>query len=138
MLRPATVTTNCRYGLGVANSLSWPCPFIGFGFVMFGLGSLPTITMTYGTYLLVNVLMTVVDSYFSVAPEAVLLIVGLKNVFGFGFSYGVIPWITAWGFSHTFGTIAGIQFGVVLLGLPLWYFGKRLRHLTAKWKIIMW
>ena len=41
-----------RYGLGVANLLSWPCAYIGFGFVMFGLGSLPTITMTYGTHLL--------------------------------------------------------------------------------------
>jgi hypothetical protein len=82
--------------------------------------------------------MTVVDSYYAVAPEAVLLIVGLKNVFGFGFSYGVIPWITAMGYERTFGTVAGIQFAVVLLGVPLWLFGKRLRHLTARWRVIMW
>jgi hypothetical protein len=80
----------------------------------------------------------VVDSYFPTAPETALLIVGLKNVFGFGFSYGIIPWITRSGYAGTFGALAGMQFGVVLLGLPLWYFGKQIRHATAKWKIIMW
>ena len=42
-----------------------------------------------------------VDCYYPAAAEAILLIVGLKNVFGFGFSYSVIPWLTAWGYrSH--------------------------------------
>jgi hypothetical protein len=66
------------------------------------------------------------------------LIIGLKNVFGFCFSYAIIPWITARGYPHTFGTFAAIQFGVVLLGLPLWYYGKKIRHATANWKIILW
>ena len=79
-----------------------------------------------------------VDCYYPAAAEAALLIVGLKNVFGFGFSYSVIPWLTAWGYAHTFGTFAAIQIGVVLLGLPLWYFGKKIRHATVKWKIILW
>ena len=43
------------------------------------------------------------------------------------------------GYERTFGTVAGIQFAVVLLGLPLsWWYGKRLRHLTAKWRVIKW
>jgi hypothetical protein len=66
-----------------------------------------------------------------------LLIIGLKNVFSFAFAYSIIPWLTHWGFARVFGTMAGIMFGIVLLGLPLWYWGKLFRHVSAKWKIIM-
>lgn len=80
----------------------------------------------------------VVDCYFPLAPDLMLLIIGLKNVFGFGFAYAIIPWISDWGYSGAFGTTAAIYFFVVLLGFPLWYWGKKIRHATAKWKIIMW
>jgi hypothetical protein len=79
-----------------------------------------------------------VDSYYILAPESTLLIVGLKNIFGFGFSYAIIPWITRDGFGRALGAMAGIQFAIVLLGVPLWYFGKQIRHITAKWKVVMW
>jgi hypothetical protein len=67
-----------------------------------------------------------------------LLIVGLKNIFGFGFGYAVYPWIARSGFSGFFGALAGIQFGVVLLGLPLYLWGKQIRHATSKWRLIIW
>ena len=38
-----------RYGLGVQNQTSWAVPFVGTGFVGFGLTAVPTITMTYGS-----------------------------------------------------------------------------------------
>jgi hypothetical protein len=79
----------------------------------------------------------VVDSYYPVSPDLILLIVGLKNVFGFGFSYAIIPWINAVGFKRLYGTLAGIEYAVILLGLPLWYFGKQIRHITGAWKIIL-
>jgi hypothetical protein len=36
--------------------------------------------------------MIAVDCYYPVAPEAIQLIVGLRQVIGFGFSYAVTPW----------------------------------------------
>jgi hypothetical protein len=78
------------------------------------------------------------DSYYPIVPELTLLIVGLKNIFGFGFGYAVIPWITRSGYSGFFGAMAGIQFGVVLLGLPLYFRGKQIRHATSKWELIIW
>jgi hypothetical protein len=33
-----------------------------------------------------------VDCYYPVAEEAIFLIVGLKNIISFGFSYAVDPW----------------------------------------------
>jgi len=68
--------------------------------------------------------MLVVDIYFSLAPEAVLLIIGSKNVVGFGFSYGVIPWVTALEYSRTFGTVAGIQLLLRYWDCPFGFLGR--------------
>ena len=78
------------------------------------------------------------DCYYPAAPEAISLIVGLKNVIGFGFGYGAAPWIKNQGFKSSLGAMAGITFGSILLGVPLYVFGKQLRFATAKWKLIMW
>ena len=81
---------------------------------------------------------TAVDCYYPAAPEVINLIVGLKNVIGFGFSYAVVPWITNQGFKKCFGAMAGIMFGSILLGVVLYIYGKQLRTATAKWKVITW
>src|SRR5947199_58007 len=49
----------------------------------------------------------VIDCYFLVSYEALLMVNGLKNIFGFGFSYAVVPWITLQGFQGAFGTMVG-------------------------------
>jgi hypothetical protein len=36
--------------LGVQHQTSWAVPFVGTGFIGFGLTAIPTITMTYGNY----------------------------------------------------------------------------------------
>ena len=79
-----------------------------------------------------------VDSYYLVSPELMLLVVALKNIFGFGFSYAVLPWLTATGYVNTFVAMAFILFGLILFGLPLWYWGKQIRYASAKWKIVLW
>jgi hypothetical protein len=80
----------------------------------------------------------VVDCYYPVTAEVLLLSSGLRNVFGFGFAFGVTSWISHAGFKRAFGTMAGIQCAVMLFGIPLWYYGKQLRHKTAGWKVISW
>src|SRR5438046_8040832 len=80
----------------------------------------------------------VADCYLPVASEVLLLSVGLRNVFGFGFSYGVIPWINAVGYQTAFGTMVAIHCVILLLGVPLWYWGKQIRHKSAGWKVIIW
>jgi len=90
------------------------------------------------SYCLVSKLV-VIDSYYPVAFEALLLVNGLKNMFAFGFSYGVIPWLTRSGFQAAFGEMAGIQTGVMLFAiLPLNLYGKQIRHKSAGWKVISW
>ena len=78
------------------------------------------------------------DCYYPVAEEAIFLIVALKNVIAFGFSYAVIPWTTSWGIARVCGVMAGLLFGSILLGFPLYIFGKQLRVASAKLKLSMW
>jgi len=35
------------------------------------------------------------DCYLPVAPDALLLVNGLKNIVAFGFLYGIVPWFLA-------------------------------------------
>jgi hypothetical protein len=81
---------------------------------------------------------SVIDSYYPVAFEALLLVNGLKNIFAFGFSYGVVPWITRSGFQGAFGEMIAVQTGVMLFAVPLFLYGKKLRHISAGWKVISW
>jgi hypothetical protein len=127
--------TNIRYGMGVQHQTSWVVPFLGFGFVCFGLTAIPTITMTYGNFY-DSWLMIVLDSYYPVAYESFLLIAGLKNVFSFGFSFAIVPWVTLSGFQGAFGTMVGVQCALMLFGVPLWYYGKKIRHKSAGWRVI--
>jgi hypothetical protein len=89
-------------------------------------------------HLNVMYLILVIDSYYPVAFEALLLVNGLKNCFAFGFSYGVVPWLTRSGYQGAFCEMIAIQCGVMLFAIPLWYYGKKLRHVSAQWKVISW
>jgi hypothetical protein len=80
----------------------------------------------------------VIDCYFPVAFEALLLVNGLKQIFSFGFAYSVVPWVTGSGYQAAFGTMAGIQVAIMLLGLPLWYWGKQIREVSKTFRIIYW
>jgi hypothetical protein len=48
MFSPSSSKAKSRYGLGIAHVTPWPLPFIGSSLVYFGIGCIPTITMTYG------------------------------------------------------------------------------------------
>jgi hypothetical protein len=80
----------------------------------------------------------VLDSYYPVAYEALVLVNAVKQLFAFGFSYGIVPWIMLDGFGGAFGAMAGIQAALIIfLGFPMWYFGKRIRHKSSGWKVIL-
>lgn len=75
------------FGFAVQEQMSWAVIFVAYGFINVGLTGVANIGMTY-----------VMDSYFPVAADALLVVNGLKNVVAFGFSYGAVPWITGSGY----------------------------------------
>jgi hypothetical protein len=66
------------------------------------------------------------------------LINGGKNIFAFAVSFGVVPWVLKSGYANAFGEMAGIQTGVMLLTIPFYFYGKKIRHYSASWKLISW
>ncbi|KAJ9612972.1 hypothetical protein H2200_002913 [Cladophialophora chaetospira] len=149
---PLILTTigTALFGVGLADTWSWPGLFISFGLISVALTSISSICMTY-----------VLDAYFPAAPEALLLVNALKNIITFGFLYAIFPWITAVGYkavslesnvlqiervtNHTsvflqaLGSMAAIYFVVIAFAYVLMFYGKRIRHHTStKWRIIIW
>jgi hypothetical protein len=45
------------------------------------------------SHALYSILITVVDAYLPVVPEALLLVNAFKQLFAFGFAYGIVPWM---------------------------------------------
>lgn len=129
---------DARYGCGIQHLDSWAVPWIGYGFLTFGLSSIPSIVMTYGIAPKIILVNSAIDCYYLVAFEALLVICGLKNIFSFGFSYGVVGWIQDSGYQGAFGEMVAIQTGVMLLAIPLWFWGKKLRHRSSSWKVVCW
>jgi len=77
------------------------------------------------------------DCYLPVAPDALLLVNGLKNVVAFGFLYGIVPWYLE-GPAACFGAQAGIFAAVIVGGgVPLALFGGRIRRATGRWRVIL-
>jgi hypothetical protein len=55
----------------------------------------------------------------------------------FGFLYGVVPWVTEAGYIDSFGAQAGIYVLIMALAVPVIIWGKQMRHVTARWKVIL-
>ncbi len=78
------------------------------------------------------------DCLLPIAPDALLLVNGLKNIVAFGFLYALSPWIASMGFVNTFGMQAGIYVAIIAGGgLFLWLFGAGIRRVTGRWRIIL-
>ncbi|KAK3059932.1 hypothetical protein LTS18_009730, partial [Coniosporium uncinatum] len=56
--------------------------------------------------------------------------------FGFLLSFYTNPWIARSGYRSAFGTMAGISGGIMLLMVPFYSWGKRVRRLTMQWRIM--
>lgn len=60
----------------------------------------------------------------------------LTAAFGFLLSFYTNPWIELQGYARSFGAMAGICGAVLLLWVPLFFYGRRVRKATLQWEII--
>ncbi|KAJ9606384.1 hypothetical protein H2200_009345 [Cladophialophora chaetospira] len=107
------------FGFGAQRSLHWAVLYIGYGLISI-VPAAASIAMTY-----------VMDSYFEVAAEGLLVVNGIKNVVAYGFTYGFIPWTASVGYETVFGTMAGIWIFTLLLAVPLYVWGAGIRRYTT-------
>ncbi|KAK4942089.1 hypothetical protein LTR10_018125 [Elasticomyces elasticus] len=115
------------FGFGAERQLHWIVMFIGYG-LLASCNAAASIGMTY-----------VMDSYYEVAAEGLLLVNGLKNLIAWAFTYGFIPWTETSGYARVFGTMAALFFVWMLAAVPMYFYGKAWRDWTArKMKVIFW
>ncbi|KAL7943433.1 MFS general substrate transporter [Trichoderma barbatum] len=113
------------YGVGIQYKLHWICPTIGLGLLSFSITQANTICIVY-----------VIDSYRPVAGEITLAVTGFKALFAFFLSFETNPWINLSGYQDAFGAMAGIAVGVLLMWIPLYFWGKKIRHYSWRWRVI--
>ncbi|KEF51967.1 uncharacterized protein A1O9_11957 [Exophiala aquamarina CBS 119918] len=110
------------FGFGAQKSLHWAVLYVGYGLISI-VPAAASIAMTY-----------VMDSYFEVAAEGLLVVNGIKNVAAYGFTYGFIPWTTSVGY-ETVNPAPHFEFfqGPKQLtpAVGLWDYGRHLDIYTA-------
>jgi hypothetical protein len=73
------------------------------------------------------------DSYPARAGPVLVVITAFRGFVSFGTSYGVAKFIETAGYDGSFGTYAGLTALFGLLGIPIFFFGKRIRAYTGRW-----
>ncbi|KAI7547338.1 MFS general substrate transporter [Hortaea werneckii] len=100
----------------------WPWPAIivcGFGFSGLAVTSIPTIAIAYA-----------VDCYKPISGEIMTVATVLKNVLGFCLSYWVFDIAARDGFVAVYMTQFAVSMLPIVLTVPLYFFGKKLRRWT--------
>ncbi|ROW16299.1 hypothetical protein VPNG_01893 [Cytospora leucostoma] len=120
------------YGVGIEKKLHWICPTIGLGLSQYTLS-----TRWYyaggGTNV---VLVYVIDAYRPVAGEITLAVMGFKSLFGFLLSFYTNPWVNKDGYQNAYGAMAGISAAIIVLWVPMYIWGRQIRHVTWSWPVI--
>lgn len=107
------------FGYTVARSANYVQPAVGAAINAAGLTLVPSVMLSY-----------VVDSYPHASGEALVLVNASKNIVAFGISSSVYTWMYSSGVANMFYELAGIQWAVIGLGLPLYFAGPWLRART--------
>ncbi|KAK6829011.1 hypothetical protein RU639_003744 [Aspergillus parasiticus] len=75
------------------------------------------------------------DSYPSAQGAVLVLVCALRGVIQFGLSYAVAQFEAAAGYAVVFGTYGALTGFFGLLGIVVFFTGKKIRQITAKWTI---
>lgn len=81
-------------------------------------------------------LVYVIDAYRPVAGEITLAVMGFKSLFGFLLSFYTNTWVQQAGYLNAYGTMAAISAAVLVCWVPLYFWGKTIRHVTWGWPVI--
>lgn len=72
------------------------------------------------------------DSYPMRAGPLLIIICAFRGFIAFGVSYGITPMTDALGFDGAYGLFGGLTAAFGLLGIPVYFYGKKLRIVTGR------
>ncbi|KAF5556334.1 transcription factor Pig1p [Fusarium mexicanum] len=113
------------YGVGIDRNWHWIVPTIGLGLLNLAIVQATNVSLVY-----------TIDSYRPVAGELAVTQLAFKSAFGFLLSFYTNPWIDKSGYANAFGAMAGISGAVILCWVPIYIWGRRIRHATWSWGYI--
>lgn len=73
------------------------------------------------------------DSYPARAGPVLVVITAFRGFVSFGTSYGIAKFVETAGYNGSFGTYAGLTAALGALGIPIYIYGKRIRHFTGRY-----
>lgn len=112
------------YGVGIQYKLHWMCPTVGLALLNFSIVQGTNVALVY-----------TIDCYRPIAGEVTLTVMAFKSAFGFLLSFYTNPWIEKSGYQNAYGAMAGISAAVLIFWVPLYLWGKRIRHATWHWGV---
>lgn len=107
------------YGAGAAAGLPWIGPVFGMGMVGFGLSIGGTVGISF-----------VIDTYKDIHGEAVTTVILIRNIIGFGVTFGIQQWIEGMGLRNCFILIGCLAFVITNFAGVFIKFGKPFRRST--------
>ncbi|CAK4034862.1 mfs transporter [Lecanosticta acicola] len=113
------------YGAGIECQWHWTVPTVALGLLSFSIAQATSVSLVY-----------IVDAYRPVVGETVVTQLAFKSAFGFLLSFYTNPWIALDGYEDSFGAMAGISACILVLWIPLFLYGKRIRHASLAWPFI--
>ncbi|KAL3471161.1 major facilitator superfamily domain-containing protein [Aspergillus californicus] len=72
------------------------------------------------------------DSYPARAGPLLVIICAFRGIISFGTSYGTARFIETHGYDGAFGTFAGLTAAMGVCGIPVYFWGKRIRGFTGR------
>ncbi|KAH8659984.1 major facilitator superfamily domain-containing protein [Xylariales sp. PMI_506] len=109
------------YGFAIENKWHWIVPTISLFLISFAVVQGTNVSFTY-----------CIDSYRPIAGEVTVTQLCFKSCFGFLLSFYTNVWVEE-GYALAYGTMAAISGGCLLLFIPMYFWGKRIRIASMKW-----
>lgn len=107
------------FGQIIARKGSWVGAAFGYGMHSFGFTAVSNIAVTYA-----------VDCYQLFAGEALVTVFVVRNVIALVCSFYSNKWIASDGLESVTGTMAGIQWAMLLIAIPIYFFSGKLLAFT--------
>ncbi|KAK0384834.1 hypothetical protein NLU13_7312 [Sarocladium strictum] len=113
------------YGVGIEHKLHWIVPTIGIGLINFAITQATNVSLVY-----------TIDCYRPIAGEIVVTQLAFKSAFGFLLGFYTNPWVQSAGYQTAYGIMGAICGGVLIMWIPLFFWGHKIRVATLNWGIM--
>jgi MFS family permease len=109
------------FGIGTQQDWDWFPSYFGLVLIGFGWGTCGDLSMSY-----------LIDCYPNMVLEGMVGVSVINNTIGMIFSFVCDPWMNAMSIQNVFISIGVLEFGFIMLTVPMMIWGKKCRKMTKQ------